>query len=77
MCSRKTSYIYVSTKQATSKVKRQRDAMTVLLEDVVVGWLHADENRLAGIRAESSKALFVVDKNGPQCADAVSWLMKR
>lgn len=50
--------------------------MAVLLEDVVVSWLHADDTRIAKIRASPNKALFELDRNGPQCADAVSWLRK-
>lgn len=57
-----------------TEVKRSPDMTAMLLEDVVVNWLHADPNRIPAIRQCQDHRIFLLDKNGPQSSDAVSWL---
>ena len=56
------------------KRHRQRDVIGMLLEDVVVNWLHSDPHRIPEIRQNPDHKIFLLDKNGPQSSDAVSWL---
>ena len=55
-----------------AKVKRPRDPMVLLIEDMLVQWLHDDPKRVPAIRECHDKKVFELDGNGPQCVEAVS-----